>query len=213
MKLVPLGLAAALLVAFCACASLQNAISPPSLAKSSPEPVTPLALPAVAMKGARGDADAQYPADYGATVKPDGTILFPQHTQGHVTGSTITVGHDTVLTVADDGTLKGVALKHHYHFEDDGSLVDEQGHGVRIDADGAVHAVGGAWRYKSVLAWTPDGAAWDHHAWRTLEVVALIVVENMLPAALGAGDAGAPASDGGGKGLDIHIPPPSQWFK
>ncbi len=199
------------------CADLQNAIQPPTIAKVAPEPVTPLALPTTTMKGGKGEAEATFPPDFAATVKSDGTILFPQHTQGRVQGASLLVGGEPVLTVADDGSVKGVALKHRYAFSDDGALLDPDGHGVRIAPDGSVRAVGGSWRYASVFAWTSEGgAAWDRHAWRTLELVALVVLENMMPSALRAADeAGASTSHGADKdkGHDIHIPPPSQWFK
>jgi hypothetical protein len=201
--------------ALVACDRLQNAIQAPGIAKIAPEPLTPVAVPAQTMKGGRGDADAAYPADFAATVKADGTILFPQHTTGRIQGSTLTVGGEVVLTVNADGTLKGIALKHHYTFADDGALLDEDGHGVRIGPDGGVKAIGGEWRYQAVFSWKPEsGDVWDKSAWRTLEIVALVVIENMMPAAIRAGDAGASSGDSGkDKGLDIHIPPPSQWFK
>jgi hypothetical protein len=197
-------------LAMSACDTLQNAIQPAALAKTAPEPLTPVALPTQVMKGGRGAADAAYPADFAATVKPDGTILFPEHTTGKIQGANLLVGGEAVLTINADGSLKGAALKHHYAFTDDGALLAEDGRGVRIDPDGNVRTVGGAWKYQSVFLWTPDGGAtWDKSAWRTLEIVALVVIENMLPSAIphGAADAGAD------KGLDIHIPPPSQWFK
>jgi len=201
-----------------ACDRLQNAIQAPSIAKTAPEPITPVAIPTMTMKGGKGDADATYPADFVATVKSDGTILFPQHTAGKIKESTLLVGSEVVLTVNPDGTLKGIALKHHYAFTEDGALLDEDGHGVRIGPDGGVRAIGGEWRYQSVFSWkTESGDPWDKSAWRTLEIVALVVIENMLPTALrpagtGAADAGAGGA-GKDKGLDIHIPPPSQWFK
>ena len=201
-----------------ACDRLQNAIQATSIAKTAREPLTPMPIPAMTMKGGRGDADTTYPADFVATVKSDGTILFPQHTAGKIKESTLLVGGEVVLTVNPDGTLKGIALKHHYAFTDDGALLDEDGHGVRIGPDGGVRAIGGEWRYQSVFSWkTESGDPWDKSAWRTLEIVALVVIENMLPTAMRP--AGTGAADGGGdgagkdKGLDIHIPPPSQWFK
>jgi hypothetical protein len=201
-------------IALIACASLQNAISPPGIAKAAPESATPLAAPSVAMKGGRGEADIAYPADFGATVKPDGSIVFPQHTTGRVQGASLLVGGETVITVADDGSIQGVALKHRYRFDDDGALLDDQGHGIKIAPDGGVRAVGGERRYQTVFAWTPDGgAAWDKKAWHTLAIVSLVVIENMLPSALRTGDGGAHGDGGASKGLDIHIPPPSQWFK
>jgi hypothetical protein len=166
-----------------ACDSLQNAIQPPTIAKVSPEPLAPLPIPTQTMKGGRGSADATYPSDFAATVKADGTILFPQHTTGKIQAANLLVG---------------------------GALLAEDGHGVRIDPDGSVRTVGGAWKYQSVFVWAPDGGGtWDKSAWRTLEIVALVVIENMLPSAIPHGDAGADSD----KGLDIHIPPPSQWFK
>ena len=198
-----------------ACEKIQNAIQTPGIAKVAPEPMTPVPLPTQTMKGGRGDADAAYPPDFGATVKPDGTILFPQRTTGRIQGSSIMVGNEAVLTVGPDGTLKGVALKHHYAFADDGALLDEDGHGVRILPEGGVRAVGGEWRYQAVFSWKPEGGdTWDKSAWRTLEIVALVIIENMLPAAIRSGDGGSASSSDGGKdkGFDIHIPPPSQWF-
>ena len=199
-----------------ACDRLQNAIQSPSMAKLAPEALTPVAVPAQTMKGGRGDADAAYPADFVATVRADGTILFPQRTSGKIQGSNLLVGGEVVLTVNADGTLKGIALKHHYAFAEDGALLDEDGRGVRIGPDGGVRAIGGDWRYQSVFSWKPEGAdPWDKSAWRTLEIVALVVIENMLPTATRPADAGAAAAGDSGKdkGLDIHIPPPSQWFK
>ncbi len=193
-----------------ACDALQGALQPPAIAKVAPEPLTPLPLPTVTMKGGKGAAEAAYPADFAATVKADGTILFPQHTTGRIKGASLQVDGDPVVTVNADGTLKGVALKHHYAFTDDGALLADDGRGVRIGPDGAVRTVGGPWKYQSVFVWqTEGGEAWDKSAWRTLEIVALVVLENMMPTAIRPpGDAGA-----ADKGLDIHIPPPSQWFK
>jgi hypothetical protein len=197
--------------ALAACDTIQSAIQPPAIAKVSPEPLTPVPVPSQTMKGGRGAADAAYPADFAATVKTDGTILFPEKTTGRIKGADLLVGGEVVLTVNADGTLKGIALKHHYAFTDDGELLAEDGRGVRIGADGAVRTVGGAWKYQSVFSWqTEGGEAWDRSAWRTLEIVALVVIENMLPSAIRGRDAGDAGAD---KGLDIHIPPPSQWFK
>jgi len=193
-----------------ACDTIQGAIQPPAIAKVAPEPLTPVPLPTVTMKGAKGAAEAAYPADFAATVKADGTILFPQHTTGRIKGASLQVDGEPVVTVSADGTLKGIALKHHYAFTDDGALLADDGRGVRIGSDGAVRTVGGPWKYQSVFVWqTEGGEPWDKSAWRTLEIVALVVLENMMPTAIRPpGDAGA-----ADKGLDIHIPPPSQWFK
>jgi hypothetical protein len=198
------------LASLAACDTLQGAIQPPAIAKVAPEPLTPVAVPTLTMKGGKGAAEAAYPADFAATVKADGTILFPQHTAGRIKGASLLVDGEPVLTVNADGTLKGIAVKHHYAFTDDGALVADDGRGVRIGPDGAVRTVGGPWKYQSVFVWqTEGGEPWDKSAWRTLEMVALVVLENMLPTAIRPpGDAGA-----ADKGLDIHIPPPSQWFK
>jgi hypothetical protein len=199
---------AAVSIACAACVALQ-----PSIAKLSPQPLTPIATPTWTMKAARGDADAPYPADFAATVKGDGTIAFPEHVTAHVKGSSIMVDGDVVLTVGDDGAVKGVGLKHKYQFDADGALLDDQGRGVSILPDGRVRAVGGPWRYPSVVVWTTDGGGeWDKSAWRTLEIVSLVLVENMIPSAIRSPDGGTARSDGGReRGLDI--PPPSEWFK
>ena len=203
---------ASLVAALGACDRLQSAIQSPPIARVAPEPLAPLTAPSQTMKGGKGDAAASYPADFAATVKADGTIVFPEHATGRIQGANVLVGGEVVLTVLADGTLKGLALKRHYAFTEEGALLADDGRGVRIEPDGSVRTIGGAWRYQSVFSWRPDSAgAWDRHAWRTLEIVALIVIENMLPAALRQGDAGA--ESGPDKGLDLHIPPPSQWFK
>ncbi len=193
-----------------ACDTLQGAIQPSAIAKVAPEPLLPLPVPTLTMKGGKGAAEAAYPADFAATVKADGTIVFPQHTTGHIKGASLLVEGEPVVTVNADGTLRGIALKHHYGFADDGALLSDDGRGVRIGPDGAVRTIGGAWKYQSVFVWQSEGGEpWDKSAWRTLEIVALVVLENMMPTAIRpAGDAGA-----ADKGLDIHIPPPSQWFK
>lgn len=193
------------------CAELQNAVSTKPLTDTAPEPNTPLSVPTETMTGTKGPASATYPNDYGVTVKSDGSIVFPQHTMGRIKGSTLLVGNETVLTVSPSGVVKGPGLKHTYHFTDTGDLVDDSGNGVRISPEGGVRAMGGAWRHQDVMTFTPDGPGrWDTHAWRTLEVVALVVIENMLPQALH--DSEASASDAG-KSKGLYIPPPSEWFK
>jgi len=204
-----------LATALTACASLKEAVDPPTIAQVAPEGPVPLVVPDQTMRAGKGDADAPYPRDFAVTVRSDGTILFPQHTIGHVRGSSLLVGGDTVLTVKSDGEVEGTALKRRYRFDDSGALLDDRGHGVRLAPDGGVRGVGGEWSYRDVLSWTPDGSgAWDHHGWRTLAVVTLVLVENMLPRAIGAGANAHEAPDAGkDKGLRISIPPPSQWFK
>jgi hypothetical protein len=186
-----------------------------TVAQTAPEPPGPLALPTVNMNGGKGDADAAYPPDFSAVVKSDGTVVFPQHTTGRIKGASVIIAGNPVLTVNDDGSLKGLALKHKYKFDDKGALLDEAGHGVAIQPDGSVRGVGGEWHYQAAFAWTAEGGGtWDHKGWRTLEIVALIVLENMLPGAIRDSDAKETAPDGGkNKGLTIRIPPPSEWFK
>jgi hypothetical protein len=207
-----------------ACGPLRDAVSSPSIAEISREPVTPLAKPTRTMKGGKGNAEVTYPADFAVTVNSDGTVVFPQHTVGRIKGSSIFVGDAAVVTAEGDGSVTGIAVKRRYRFDTDGALLDERGKGARIFPDGSVRGVGGEWQYKSVLAWSPEeGGEWDKKAWRTLEIVALVMLENMLPRALrgdeSADTAGAPHRDRNAdknaekKGLTIRIPPPSEWFK
>lgn len=205
------GAAILLGLAVASCAELQNAVSTTPLTDTAPEPNTPLSVPTETMTGAKGPASAPYPNDYGVTVKSDGSIVFPQHTTGRIKGNTLFVGNEAVLTVSPSGVVKGSALKHTYHFTDTGDLVDDAGNGVRISPDGGVRAMGGAWRHQDVMTFTPDGPGrWDQHGWRALEIVALVVIENMLPQALH--DSDSSASDAG-KSKGLYIPPPSEWFK
>jgi hypothetical protein len=204
---------AVLLLSFavCSCAELEQAVSTKPLTDTAPEPNTPLSVPTETMTGTKGPASAPYPNDYGVTVKSDGSIVFPQHTMGRIKGGTLLVGGETVLTISPSGVVKGAALKRAYHFTDTGELVDDDGNGVRISPDGGVRAMGGPWHHQDVLTFTPDGPGqWDQHAWRTLEIVALVVIENMLPQALH--DTDSSASDAG-KSKGLYIPPPSEWFK
>lgn len=204
---------AALLLSFtvASCAELQQPFAGKPLTETAPEPNTPLSVPTETMTGAKGPASATYPNDYGVTVKSDGSIVFPQHTMGRIKGGTLLVGNETVVTVSPSGVVKGSALKHTYHFTDDGDLVDDSGNGVRISAEGGIRAMGGSWRHQDVMTFTQDGPGrWDTHAWRTLELVALVVIENMLPQALH--DSDSTTSDAG-KSKGLYIPPPSEWFK
>jgi hypothetical protein len=204
------------------CATINEAVSPRTIAQIAPEPVTPLPTPTQTMTGGKGDADAPYPQDFAVTVKSDGSIVFPEHTLARIKGSAIYVSGQQVITVGDDGHVAGSGLKHRYKFDADGQLLDDTGHGVGIAPDGGVRGIGGDWQWRTVFAWTPDGGGgWNKSAWHTLEIVALVMLENMVPRALrsDAGDAGthgqaASSKDGGDdKGLSIHIPPPSEWFK
>jgi hypothetical protein len=213
MRAIPWALVYALAPA---CTPLHDMMSPPpTVMQTTPEPASPLTLPTVDMNGGRGDADAAYPPDFSAMVKSDGTVVFPQHTQGRIKGASVVIAGNPVLTVNDDGSLKGLALKHKYKFDGSGALLDESGNGVSIQPDGSVRGVGGEWHYKAPFAWTAEGGgAWDHKGWRTLEIVALVVLENMLPGSIRESDAKGAAPDGGkGKGATFRFPPPSEWFK
>lgn len=209
--------AAALLLSFAlaSCAELQEAVSAKPLTETAPEPNTPLSVPTETMTGVKGAASAPYPSDYGVTVRSDGVIFFPQHTMGRIKGGTLLVGGDTVLTVSPSGVVKGVALKHTYHFTDTGELVDDSGgSGVRISPDGGIRAMGGSWHHTDVMTFTQDGPGhWDQHAWRTLEIVALVVIENMLPDALRDTSAASSSDAGTSKSKGLYIPPPTEWFK
>jgi hypothetical protein len=213
---IPRAIVIAAVQAAAACTPLHDIVSPQaSVAQTAPEPLDPLAAPTLTMSGGKGDADASYPPDFSAGVKSDGTIVFPQHTVGRIKGASVVIGGSAVLTVDGDGTLKGLALKHKYKFDAQGALLDEAGHGVAIQPDGSVRGVGGEWHYKAPFAWSPEGGgAWDHKGWRTLEIVALVMLENMLPGAIREEEAkDAPADGGKRKGLTIRFAPPSEWFK
>ena len=98
-----------------------------------------------------------------------------------------TISDSAVATLSEQGELKGPGLKHTYKFNDKGELLDSDGHGVRVLADGGVRGIGGKWRYKEVMVWAPahpDEARWDHSGWRAVAIVSLVVIENMLPDAL-----------------------------
>jgi hypothetical protein len=199
------------------CATIDGVIRPTIANKAPPEATTPLALPTSTMRGAKGTADAKYPDGFTAVVNGDGSIQFPEQMKGKIQGASILVGGAAVLTVAADGTVKGAGLKGTYKFESDGDLVDANGHGVRISPSGGVRGLGGQWSHQDVFVWSVDGGGdWDEKGWHTLAIVALVMLENMLPTALATAPdpkpKSAPAashkSDGG-----IYIPPPSEWFK
>jgi hypothetical protein len=136
------------------------------------------------MRADKGSAPAGYPSEYTASVKPDGKILFPQGTVGHVKDAAIYAGDSVVATLSKDGEVSGKALKHRYHFNRDGDLVDPDGHGVRISPEGGVRGIGGPWHYQDVMVWTREGGSWQGDGWRTVAIVSLIVIENLLPNAI-----------------------------
>lgn len=196
------------------CASLESVIHPTIVKEAPPSPVVPLAAPSQTMTGQKGDASVTYPADFAATVKPDGTILFPQGTTGKLKGGAIVVDGQPVIVVNDAGEVKGAGLKKRYQFNADGELVDETGHGVRISPKGGVRALGGEWHYQDVFVWSvAGGGVWDKSAWRTLEIVALVLIENMLPQVITPKADAKDAASKGGKDKGLYIPPPSEWFK
>ena len=201
-------------IAVAACSPLRDWVTPRSIAREAPQsPVVPLTAPALLMKGEKGPAPAKYPAGFVASIKPDGTILFPEGTAARIKGPSVVLGGQPILTVTNDGEVKGNGLKRPYKFTADGDLVDADGRGVRLSPTGGVRTIGGAWRNQDVFVWAPEGGgAWDKTGWRTLAIVALVMIENMLPDALRPAervdDASAPEPRGG-----IYIPPPSEWFK
>ena len=147
-------------------------------------PILPLAAPIVVMKGVKGPAAAPYPAQFTATVKPDGWIIFPDGSAGKIQGASVLVAGAPVLTVTKTGEVSGNGLKAKYRFTADGDLLDEQGRGVRIQPTGGVRAIGGKWRYQDVFTWSADGGAWNQSGWRELAVVSLLVIENLMPEAI-----------------------------
>jgi hypothetical protein len=198
------------------CASLDSMLRPSIVKEAPATPVVPLRAPTQTMAGQKGDAPATYPTDFAATVKADGTIQFPQGTTGKIKGATIVVDGQPVISVGDDGQVKGTGLKKKYRFNGDGDLVDADGHGVRISAKGGVRALGGEWRSQDVFVWSvAGGGVWDKAAWRTLAIVALVMIENMLPQAITpkAASASPKDSDASKKDKGLYIPPPSEWFK
>jgi hypothetical protein len=147
----------------------------------------PLTPPPIALRGEKGSAPAPYPTTFAATIKSDGTVAFPDATSGKIKGASIYVGGSPMATLNEQGEVSGPGLKHKYKFNDKGELLDPEGHGVRLLRDGGVRGVGGRWRYKDVMVWSPvevDKQRWDHTGWRGVLIVSLVVIENMLPDAL-----------------------------
>jgi hypothetical protein len=157
-------------------------------------PLTPLTTPKWPLRGDRSSALESYPDKYATTIKPDGTVAFPQGTVGKLRGGSILVDGVPVAGVTPLGEVSGSGLKKHYHFTDDGDLLDAEGHGIRVMPNGGIRGVGGKWHYKDVFIWAmTDGGHWDGTGWRTVALVSLLVIENLLPEAIGAdaADAGA----------------------
>jgi hypothetical protein len=147
-------------------------------------PILPLTAPTMLMKGTKGPAPAPYPAQFSATMKPDGWIVFPDGSSGKVQGASIFVAGAPVLTVSKSGDVSGNGLKTKYKFTADGDLLDDQGRGVRIQPTGGVRAIGGKWHYQDVFTWSADGGEWNKSGWRELAVVSLLVIENLMPEAI-----------------------------
>jgi hypothetical protein len=172
----------------------------PSIAEVAPKaPMLPLVAPSDVLKGDKGPAGAPYPATFTATIKADGTVVFPEGAPGKLRGTSIVVGGGPVATLSADGEVSGNGLKRKYRFAPDGDLLDAEGHGLRLSPDGGVRAIGGPYHYKDVMVWAtptatpydkpkPAGEAaptWDRASWRAVLIVSLLMVENLLPEALG----------------------------
>ena len=172
----------------------------PSIAEVAPKaPMLPLVAPTDVLKGDKGPASAAYPPSFTATIKADGTVVFPEGAPGKVKGASIVVSGSPVVTLSSDGEVSGNGLKRKYKFAPDGDLLDADGRGLRLSPDGGVRAIGGPYHYKDVMVWagptstpydkpkaaTETAATWDRAAWRTVAIVSLLMVENLLPEALG----------------------------
>ncbi len=172
----------------------------PSIVEVAPKgPIVPLAVPLDVQRGDKGAASAAYPPSFGATIKPDGTVLFPEGAPGKIKGASIVVGGSAVATLSEGGEVAGAGLKRKYRFAPDGDLLDAEGRGLRLSPDGGVRAIGGPHHYKDVMQWSgPAGSTpydkpkageaaptWDRASWRTVAIVSLLMIENLLPEALG----------------------------
>lgn len=154
-----------------------------------PTPMTPLGVPTTPLHGERGKAGLVYPASFSVVVRPDGTVIFPKDTPAKLRGSSIVAGSTVLATLDDSGSVSGSGLKRKYSFNEKGDLVDDDGHGVRVTPEGKVRALGGSVRYADVMVWIPEihgeGQKWDWEGWRTLSIVSLLVLENLLPETVG----------------------------
>lgn len=154
---------------------------------AGPSPVTPLTAPTTPMFVQRGRAPLAYPSAFGAAIRPDGTITLPRNGAAHVRGANLVGEASVLLTVSENGVVSGSALKRKYAFNDAGELVDENGHGVRMQPDGRVRALGGSVRHADVMVWLPEtrGERWDYAGWRTMSIVSLLLLEHLLPETVG----------------------------
>ncbi|MFO0678316.1 MAG: hypothetical protein U0169_17395 [Polyangiaceae bacterium] len=154
------------------------------------KPMLPLVAPSQTLKAKRGAANANYPANYRLTIKSDGSVVFPDGGPGRVKNDSVFVGGVVVATLSSSGELAGPGLKHRYKFDSGGELKDDDGHGVRVSPEGTVFGIGGKWRYQDVMVWTGDSGTtgdWDRAAWRTVAVLSVLMLENVLPVALRSG--------------------------
>lgn len=186
------GMVTLLVLAITGCTSITPRVTMPwqGIADVAPyEPMGSLAPPTTVVHGERGPAPLEYPSAFSVVVDPDGGIAFPKDTKGHVSGASIVVGSTVLATLDDAGHVSGQGLKRKYTFDERGALVDELGRGVRISAEGRVRALGGPVRYSDVIVWKPEtgmrGERWDMCGWRTLSIISLLVIENLLPDAVG----------------------------
>ena len=157
------------------------------IAEVAPAPMVPLSSPKQKMRGEKGNAPATYPPGFGAVVSPDGTIAFPDNTAGKIEGNDISVAGSVVATITEAGEVSGSGLHQKYKFSESGELLDSEGHGVRVSPEGGVRGIGGKWRYKEVMNWTPESGKWDYSGWRALTVISLLLVESMTPEAIRSG--------------------------
>ena len=154
---------------------------------AGPSPHVPLAAPAMPLHGERGRAALPYPTSFAVVIRPDGSISFPQHTSAKLRGASVVAGSTILATLDDAGNVTGAGLKRRYAFNEKGDLVDDTGRGVRLAPDGRVRGLGGSVRYTEVMAWVPEtrGERWDYVGWRTLSILSLLVLENLMPETVG----------------------------
>ena len=182
------------------CAGAMPSYAPwKGIADVAPEPMTPLAVPMQRMRGEKGSAPLNYPPDFAASVSPDGTIAFPDNTVGKIEGNEIHAAGAVVATLSPSGEVAGSGLSKKYQFNENGELLDADGHGVRMSPEGGVRGIGGKWKFKDVMTWAPEGEKWNYSGWRALTIISLIMVENLTPEALhesSGGSAPVAASSG-----------------